>query len=307
MSGSMSGESLLFEAVPPRGVSATSAVQVGPCALCFWLGAIEAGYEFLPAHCQTCGIPSVLRCRGWQILGCLWGPWFGAPARAKPWRARMHLRVLNLILRTQFWIGSPTTVSPKFRRSFMLQSDSDFAATFTSWDDAMQAGGSAVAWMEATAVADDSQLLRAVDEAQAAAQSSRQEERPPIARYMKPTEFFYKARQKQATKAPVAEDDLARSLAETFALVHAYRPRNCTSQQLTDWGRSRRTTFQEGSQVDNINIQQALSPISEKLELVKLGYGTDHILDSGRFGLSLLRAVNCLRKGLVGTSLVCEA
>ena len=28
------------------------------------LGAIEAGYDFLPAHCRTCGIPFVLRCRG---------------------------------------------------------------------------------------------------------------------------------------------------------------------------------------------------------------------------------------------------
>ena len=70
----------------------------------------------------------------------------------------------------------------------MLQSDSDFAAAFTSWDDAMGAGGSAVAdaWMEATAVVDDSQLLRAVDDAQAAAHSRQQEERPPLARYMKP-------------------------------------------------------------------------------------------------------------------------
>ena len=124
----------------------------------------------------------------------------------------------------------------KFRRHFMLQPDPDFAAAFTSWDEAMKAGGSAVAdaWMEAAAVADDTQLLRVVDDARAAARSSRQEERPPLVRYTKPKQF-YKAKQRGAKKAPLAEDDLARSLAETFAMVHAYRPRNCTSQQLTDW------------------------------------------------------------------------
>ena len=139
-------------------------------------------------------------------------------------------------LRTQFWIRVAEDPAAKFHRNFMLQSDPDFAAAFTSWDDAMKAGGSAVAdaWMEAAAVVADSQLLRAVDDAQAAAQSSRQEERPPLACDMKP-KLFHKARQKQAKKAPVAEDDLARSLAVTFAMVHAYRPRNCTSQQLTDW------------------------------------------------------------------------
>ena len=61
----------------------------------------------------------------------------------------MHPRVQNLILRTQFWIGLPRTI----RRNDMLQSDPDFAAAFTSWDDATKAGGSAVAdaWMEAAA------------------------------------------------------------------------------------------------------------------------------------------------------------
>ena len=52
---------------------------------------------------------------------------------------------------------------------------------------------------------------------------------------MKPAKLFDKARQKQAKMVRVAEDDLARSLAETFAMVHAYGPKTCTSQQLTDW------------------------------------------------------------------------
>ena len=47
-------------------------------------------------------------------FGMLMGPWFGAPASAKPWRARMHVRVLMLVLRTRFWIGLSRAVSPNF-------------------------------------------------------------------------------------------------------------------------------------------------------------------------------------------------
>ena len=47
----------------PRGVSAMNAELVEVYGT-GWARAIEAGYDFLPAHCRTCGIPSVLRCRG---------------------------------------------------------------------------------------------------------------------------------------------------------------------------------------------------------------------------------------------------
>ena len=59
----------------------------------------------------------------------------------------------------------------RFRITYSLHEDQDFAGFFTSWVEAMKAGGSAVAdaWMEVAADVDDAILLRAVDEAHVAA------------------------------------------------------------------------------------------------------------------------------------------
>ena len=40
----------------------SSAREARGRALWFWLGAVEAGYPFLPCPCQSCGCPSLLRC-----------------------------------------------------------------------------------------------------------------------------------------------------------------------------------------------------------------------------------------------------
>ena len=54
-----------------------------------------------------------------------------------------------------------------FRATCFLQNDQDFAAVCASWDEAMAAGGAAVAdsWMETVADIDDTILLWAVDAA----------------------------------------------------------------------------------------------------------------------------------------------
>ena len=80
----------------------------------------------------------------------------------------------------------------KFRDAYFLQKDRDFADAFASWEEAVTAGGAAVAdaWMETVADIDDPILLRAVDEAHAAAATVRREERPPIVRLLKPTKLL---------------------------------------------------------------------------------------------------------------------
>ena len=194
----------------------------------------------------------------------------------------MHLRVLILILRTPFWIGLPRTMSPNFAGAACCRAIQTLQLPSRLGDDAMQAGGSAVAdaWMEATAVADDSQLLRALDEAQAAAQSSRQEELPLLARYMKPAKLFYKARQKAGLEG-------AGSLVETFAMVHAYRPRSCTSQQLTDW-RSflRQLTARKVAKAEPATIKNVIRTIAELHKFQLLRGRAECLLDVGVIDLS---------------------
>ena len=108
---------------------------------------------------------------------------------------------------------------------------------------------------------------------------------------MKPAKLFYKARQKQAKKVPVAEDDLARSLAETFVMVHAYRLRNCTSQQqqLTDWRsflRRRRLTARKVAKAEPATIKNVIRTIAELHKFQLLRSRAEGMLDVDVIDLS---------------------
>ena len=90
--------------------------------------------------------------------------------------------------------------------------------------------------METVADIDGSVLLRAVDEAQAAAASASREERPPVIRLLKPAKLFHKAKPQRPKQTEATEQgDLAKSLAESFEVTAARKPKEPAAPQVGEW------------------------------------------------------------------------
>ena len=139
----------------------------------------------------------------------------------------------------------------------------------------MLAGGAAVAdaWMETVADIDDSILLKAVDEAQAAAAAAGREERAPVIRLLKPTQLFYKAKlQKVKQSLDVEKGDIAKSLTEAFELAAAFTPKDPAAQQIVELKNFiRLLSARKASKAEGVTLKNVIRTIAElhKFQLLR--------------------------------------
>ena len=284
MQGATNGGSSLLSGCHPRarGALATSAELVGPCGI-GW-ESLRQGQP-LPHMWESCRKAARLESgpyafpRGGGVTLPRWQLYFsllcGALRCAVPWR------ISRKVAEDRVW---------RFRMTYSLQEDEDFAGAFSSWSEAMKAGGSAVAdaWMEVAADVDDTTLLRAVDEAHMAAAAARQGERPPVIRYFKLSKPFYKARPKPAKAVQRnADDALARSLAEAFELCEAFKPMDATDQQLIEW-RSflRQLTARKAQKAEPATVKKVVRTVTELYQFQLIRGRAAGLADVGLIDLS---------------------